>query len=41
LKDFAVTGVFVEQPHILGVEGVVLLEDDVHLEKPDILCRPI
>jgi hypothetical protein len=29
LKDFAVAGVFVEQPHILSVEGVVLLEDDV------------
>jgi hypothetical protein len=30
LKDFAVAGVFVEQIHILGVESVVLLEDDIY-----------
>jgi hypothetical protein len=29
LKDLTVAGVLVEQPHILGVETVVLLENDI------------
>ncbi|KAJ7819283.1 hypothetical protein B0H14DRAFT_2600758 [Mycena olivaceomarginata] len=30
LKDLTVLGVFIEQPHVLSVEGIVLLDDDVN-----------